>query len=223
MKSKLFATIISLTLLTVMVVGCAGPSTTPETTLPPAPTPSEPQTVTYPDENLEAAVRDALGKPVGEEITVAELATLTTLVAESSDITDLSGLEYCTDLTGLGLQGNQINDITPLANLTSLNDLVLYGNQISDISHLSNLTNLTGLGLRDTQISNISPLVNLTNLTWLRLDENQISDISALVENSGLDSEDEVWLENNNLDLSEGSEDMENIKALEDRGVVVHY
>ena len=43
------------------------------------------------------------------------------------------------------------------------------------------------------------------------------------MENSGLDSEDEVVLEDNNLDLSEGSEDMENIKALEDRGVVIHY
>jgi len=43
------------------------------------------------------------------------------------------------------------------------------------------------------------------------------------VENSGLGAGDKVLLEGNNLDLSEGSEDMENIKALEDRGVVVHY
>jgi len=43
------------------------------------------------------------------------------------------------------------------------------------------------------------------------------------VENSGLGKGDEVWLGNNNLDLGEGSEDMENIKTLEDRGVIVHY
>jgi hypothetical protein len=34
---------------------------------------------------------------------------------------------------------------------------------------------------------------------------------------------DEVWLEDNNLELTEGSDDMENIRALEDRGVVIHY
>jgi len=52
---------------------------------------------------------------------------------------------------------------------------------------------------------------------------NQISDISQLVENSGLGAGDKLWLKGNNLDLSEGSEDMENIRALEDRGVLVFY
>jgi hypothetical protein len=60
-------------------------------------------------------------------------------------------------------------------------------------------------------------------LTLLSLGANQISDISPLVENSGLGAGDEVWLLDNNLDLGEDSEDMENIRALEDRGVVVHY
>ena len=52
----------------------------------------------------------------------------------------------------------------------------------------------------------------------LYLARNQISDISPLVANSGLGEGDEVWLGNNNLDLSEGSEDLENITALEDGG-----
>ena len=181
------------------------------------------ETVTFPDENLEAAVRDALGKPVGEEISVAELAGLTALQAEDSGIADLSGLEYCTNLTELGLWGNQISEIAPLSNLTSLTWLSLEHNEISDISPLSNLTNLTELWLWNNQISDISPLVNLTSLTWLKLVGNQISDISPLVDNSGLGEGDEVVLAGNNLDLREGSEDMKNIKALEDRGVEVHY
>ena len=69
----------------------------------------------------------------------------------------------------------------------------------------------------------MSPFVNLTSLTWLRLSENQISDISPLVENSGLGEGDEVWLEDNDLDLTEGSEDMDNIRQLEERGAEVHY
>jgi hypothetical protein len=34
---------------------------------------------------------------------------------------------------------------------------------------------------------------------------------------------DEIWLEDNNLNLEEGSDDMENIRILEERGVVVSY
>jgi len=79
------------------------------------------------------------------------------------------------------------------------------------------------LYLERNQISDISPLASLTNLDTLWLSDNQISDISPLVENSGLGTGDEIWLEDNNLDLSEGSEDMDNIRALEDRGVVVRY
>jgi len=160
-RFRILAVTLSFLVLVAMPVGCAGPETI------------------FPDGNLEAAIRDALGKPAGEEITAAELLNLTTLWALFSDITDLTGLEYCTNLT----------------------ELNIYGNQISDISLLS----------------------SLTNLTVLFLSGNHISDISALVDNSGLDSEDKVWLEDNNLDLSEGSEDIENIRALEDRGVVVHH
>jgi hypothetical protein len=44
-----------------------------------------------------------------------------------------------------------------------------------------------------------------------------------LVEDSGLGEGDEVWLENNNLDLWEGSEDLVDIRALQARGVTVHH
>jgi len=43
------------------------------------------------------------------------------------------------------------------------------------------------------------------------------------VENSGLGKGDQLQLVNNNLDLSEGSEDLENITKLEERGVRVDY
>jgi hypothetical protein len=49
--------------------------------------------VTFPDPNLEAAVRSALGKPTGA-LTPADLGTLTTLYADWRQITNLTGLEY---------------------------------------------------------------------------------------------------------------------------------
>ena len=59
------------------------------------------------------------------------------------------------------------------------------------------------------------------NLIDVSLGWNQISDISSLVDNTGLGQGDGVDLRNNNLDLSEGSEDLGNIRQLEERGVVV--
>ncbi len=135
--------------------------------------------VTFPDANLEAAIRYALDTPMGE-ITAAELDQLTELTAHNRGITDLSGIKYCVNLTYLDLMGNQITDLSPFAALTDLTQLALW--------------------------------------------RHQISDIAALVDNSGLGGGDTVvWLYSNNLDLSEGSEDLENIRQLEERRVEVFY
>ncbi len=177
-----------------------GPSPTPAPTPTPTPTatftptpmlpiptatptataaPPEPNTVTFfPDKSLEAAIREALDKPVGG-ITAEELATIETFNASNLGIADLSGIQYCVNLTYLDLGDNEITDISPLA--------------------------------------------DLTNLIYLHLNDNEISDISPLVANSGLGEGDEVSFANNNLDLSNGSEDSENIANLEARGVGVSY
>jgi len=60
-------------------------------------------------------------------------------------------------------------------------------------------------------------------LECLNLDRNQISDIAPLLGNSGLGEGDQVDLKNNNLDLSENSEDMADIRQMEGRGVKVYY
>jgi internalin A len=99
--------------------------------------------------------------------------------------------------------------------------LDLAGDEISDISPLVPLTNLTILALQGNEISDISVLADLTNLIDLRLTQNHVHDISPLLENAGLGKGDSVLLGGNNLELYEGSDDMENIKILEARGVIV--
>ena len=136
---------------------------------------------------------------------------------------DLDVLSNLTNLQELNLWHNNISDISPLSNLTNLQELNLWYNNISDISPLSNLTNLQGLRLPDNNISDISPLSNLDNLQRLGLSNNNISDIQPLVENSGLGSWVKIVLTNNYLDLTESSEDMENIQTLIDRGATVKY
>ena len=154
---------------------------------------------------------------------LASLTNLTRLELHGNQITDISPLTSLTYLTRLEFWENQISDISPLASLTNLSYLQIGRTSLNDISPLAPLTNLTTLHLLANQISDISPLASLTNLTTLHLLANQISDISPLVENVGLGQGDAVFFRTNNLDLSAGSEALQNIAQLEDRGVTVFY
>jgi internalin A len=82
------------------------------------------QVVTFPDPNLERVVREHIDKPTGP-IFRSDLISLTSLGAEERNISDLTGIEYLTNLAALSLHHNQISDITPLAGLTNLTGLRL--------------------------------------------------------------------------------------------------
>ena len=162
--------------------------------------------ITIPDVNLRAVIEDSLNKARGEAITAAEMATLKRLEAPNSNIRDLTGIEYATELTVLNLgdvfvNGNRINsnditDLSPLAGLIKLTELHLHRNMIYDISPLSGLTELKILDVSaNFYISDISPLSGMTRLRTLNLYTNDISDLSPL---SGLT--DLRWLRlSNNL------------------------
>jgi len=109
------------------------------------------------------------------------------------------------------------------SDLETLTTLEATGKYISDLTGLEFCIYLEILEISQNSISNLSPLSKLQNLRRLDLSSNFISDISPLVENSGLSVGDEIYLIDNNLDLTEGSEDMQNIRALQERGIMVNY
>ena len=153
--------------------------------------------VAIPDANLQAAIAAALGKASDTTITKGEMSALTGgLEAEDAGISDLTGLEFATNLTWLSLGGNNISDLSPIAGLNNLTQLALEGNNISDLSPIAGLTKLTDLGLGGNNISDLSPLAGLTNLTQLTLGLNNISDLSAL---RGLTNLTWLTLGNNNI------------------------
>jgi parallel beta-helix repeat protein len=158
-------------------------------------TTSADQVVTFPDPNLEAAIREAIGKPTGD-IYQSDLATLTILSAEGKGITNLSGLGYCTNLQQLWLHGNSISDISPISSLTNLRFLGLSYNGLNDISPISSLTNLECVRLGGNKLTDISPISGLTNLKDVALENSGISDISAI---SGLINLYQLWLNNNEI------------------------
>ena len=59
--------------------------------------------VDLPDLNLRAAIETVLGKAKGDSITPSEMAALTRLEAPNANISDLTGLEFATNLTTLKL------------------------------------------------------------------------------------------------------------------------
>jgi large repetitive protein len=139
-----------------------------------------PLVVHFPDPNLEAAVRNAIGKPTGEILTT-DLVGLTHLSASSSGIFDLTGLEFAHSLEALTLNVNSISDLTPLQGLTGLTSLALGDNAISDLMPIQGLTGLTSLHLFGNSITDLTPLQGLSGLTGhLSLSRNSISDLAPL-------------------------------------------
>ena len=177
----------------------------------------EETTVSIPDANLRAVITESLNKPHDAPITSAEMASLTRLEAKNAGISDLTGLEYATNLTQLDFgeewvsgdgyrNSNNISNIAPLSGLINLTQLDLSNNDISDIKPLADLTKLTSMDLGDNFVSDsdIALLSSLINLTHLDLSNNDISDIKPL---SGL---------TNLTSLSLSSNDISDIKPLAD-------
>ena len=135
-----------------------------------------------PDENLRAAVRQALNINADSSFTRQEMQELTVLNAGNSEITDITGLRHATYLEVLDLSDNQIISVAALEELTHLTALNLNYNNIQTIAPLEGLTNLTTLSLGANNIIDIEPLTLLTKITDLNLSDNQIIDITPLTE-----------------------------------------
>jgi hypothetical protein len=110
------------------------------------------------DEILEAAIRDAVNKPLGF-LYRGDLLALSSLDVSGLEIKNLSGLEYCTNLTFLDVSGNPISNISPLANLVNLLSLNIDGTNVFEISPLAGLPNLDSVSLCGTLVTDIQPLV----------------------------------------------------------------
>lgn len=156
-----------------------------------------PEVVAVADPSLLAAICSQLGKPAGD-LASADLLNLIQLEAAGSAISDLSGLQWATNLTTLDLSDNSLSDLT----------------------FLEKLPQLTDLGLDHNRITDISPLAGLTNLNFLSLQHNLLTNVESLAYLPQLSSVDVSW---NLLDTSVDSAAMTVIESLAGRGVAVDY
>ncbi len=157
-----------------------------------------------PDTALRAAVREALGLPTIVHLTKEHLLPLDALHVIDKGISDITGLEFATNLKVLYLSKNPVTDLRPLANLTALKRLYLWdlspNTSTLDLRPLASLINLEEISLENNKVSDISPLAVLKKLSELHLTNNQIKDISPLAELTELRI---LWIKGNPVtDLS---------------------
>lgn len=136
------------------------------------------EAISFPDHNLENDLRTLIGD---KKITPTnqmyrqDVDWIPELIAGGHSITNITGLNYLTNLGTLYLGDNLISNLEPLRPLTKLNWLCLWDNSITDLSPLQNLANLESLYLQHNQATNIAPLAQLTDLTALALSDNLLS------------------------------------------------
>src|SRR3989339_641171 len=170
--------------------------------------------VEFNDFTLEQIVRDAIGKANGP-IYNTDLESLTFLssleYANLPEMTDLTGLEYATNLEELYLPYNNIIDLTALSNLTNLKILSLANNEVSNLSSLSGLQNLSKLYVGSNKVENVDGLLNLNSLSVFDLSYNSLSNIDALYRFENLH---ELYLISNGLINVDSIGDLINLEIL---------
>jgi internalin A len=154
--------------------------------------PAQAQVVTFPDPNLEAAVRDALQIFVPTNIYQTNLSatSFTNFSANGRGIVDLTGLQYATNLTWLQMQGSfgqpGLTNISLLTNFQKLAYLEIPFNRITNASPVAGLTNLSYLDLgwnrdaTDNSIRDASFLTNLRRLGWLSVSYLRLTDLTPV-------------------------------------------
>jgi hypothetical protein len=173
--------------------------------------------VSFPDANLEAAIRENIHKPTGP-LMQSDLTAVVFLDANSRGIADLTGIEQCKKLQVAFLSGNEISDLAPLSTLKELFAMQVVGNNITNVSALANMDQFTILYLDVNPLTDISGLATMSGLHLLWLRQCGLTDLAPLVANLDLADNDTVGVTENPLSQTAISEQ---IPALEARGVTV--
>ncbi len=141
------------------------------------------EVVNIPDDALRAAIYEKLSVSDTAEITNEQLETLDRLTV-SEHVSDLTGIEKCTNLQSLTLAQNPDADsnldLTPLTNLSALTSLTMNRGKVSSIPQISNLSYLRVYGCKIDDTASISNLTGLRQLVCIETEIAEIPDCSGM-------------------------------------------
>ncbi|MDB6027170.1 MAG: hypothetical protein JWM68_3393 [Verrucomicrobiales bacterium] len=135
------------------------------------------QDVSIPDPGLNAAIRDALQKPVGQ-LTQQDMLELTTLSAQGRNVKSIEGLKTARNLSLLNLRLNHLTNFALPAELTNLTVLDVSLNGMTTCSFPNGLSNLVALSLEGNALTNVTLPIGFKKLNSLDLNNNQITSFS---------------------------------------------
>ena len=98
---------------------------------------------------------------------------------ENHNLSDLSPLAACPNLTELSVVDTAVSDLSPLAGHPSLKEIVLSGTPVTDVSPLATIPTLEMIWLYGTVVEDVSCLASLPQLRDLNLRKTQVVDLSA--------------------------------------------
>jgi hypothetical protein len=153
--------------------------------------PSPDELVDFPDAGLAAAVRAALDLSPGSDIRALDLLRLTELDASGRDVSDLTGLRSCVNLTNLNLSGNQLTDAldAQVTQLPSLLELDISGNRLESMPNLATMSHLWNLSVvGNGALTSVGTVAAIPSLRRLDLSGTGITELTALAPATGLES-----------------------------------
>ena len=132
--------------------------------------------INFPDANFRTYVKDNFDTNSDDVLTDAEIAEVTSISVNNSDIKTLEGVEFFTALTMLECRGNQLTSLDVSKN-TALQGLGCNENQLTSLD-LSKNTALTVLYCNENQLTSLD-VSGCTALTILACYSNQLTSLDV--------------------------------------------
>ncbi|HEY5406477.1 MAG TPA: leucine-rich repeat domain-containing protein [Ginsengibacter sp.] len=98
------------------------------------------------------------------------------------ELTNLSGLQYLSNLSIAVITHHKIEEIEVLSHLTNLKSLFLFNNNIKSLHGIEGLIELEQLYVQCNQITSIKPIEQLINLKEFYINDNRIETLDGLTE-----------------------------------------
>ncbi|MCQ6305471.1 leucine-rich repeat domain-containing protein [Bacillus cereus] len=152
------------------------------------------------------------GKGITEITGLEYMTNLEKLTLRESNVKDISAISKLRGLKYVDLTSNSIESIHPIEQLENINMLFLRDNKISDLTPLSKMKKIKTLDLIGNNIKDIQPLFTLSTMKQLYLANNQISDLTGI---DRLNNVELLWIGNNKINNVESISKMSNLIELE--------
>ncbi|QIK63676.1 hypothetical protein G7068_11080 [Leucobacter viscericola] len=144
--------------------------------------PEDNEVVQIPDPVLRAKI----GIQLGTTITRGTMRQLQSLSVSNSGITDLTGLEYASNLAIVDLSRNPITSIEPLRGLARMAQLDVSRTKISNIDAVSTMPKINYLQVNWTDVSDLTPVSGKAELWRIELAATKVSSLEPLRDDAGL-------------------------------------